>query len=97
MIDQDGYRPNVCMVIVNRSGQVFWAKRARENAWQFPQGGIDAKESAKQSLDIQKNVKKNPEAYFELGIAEKGLGNIVAAKDAFNKSKKTLNLQRLSG
>ncbi len=45
MIDQDGYRPNVCMVIVNRRGQVFWAKRAREDAWQFPQGGVDAEES----------------------------------------------------
>ena len=43
--------------------------------------------STKKPIDIQKNVKKNPEAYFELGIAEKGLGNIVAAKDAFNKSK----------
>ena len=50
MIDQDGYRANVCMVIVNQSGQVFWAKRARQNAWQFPQGGIDAKESTETAL-----------------------------------------------
>ena len=50
MIDQDGYRANVCMVIVNQSGQVFWAKRARENAWQFPQVGIDAKESTEAAL-----------------------------------------------
>jgi putative (di)nucleoside polyphosphate hydrolase len=50
MIDQDGYRPNVCMVIVNRAGQVFWAKRARENAWQFPQGGINTEESTEAAL-----------------------------------------------
>ncbi|MDU2245338.1 MAG: RNA pyrophosphohydrolase, partial [Haemophilus parainfluenzae] len=27
MIDFDGYRPNVGIVICNRKGQVLWAKR----------------------------------------------------------------------
>ena len=40
MIDRDGYRPNVGIVLVNPRNEVFWAKRVREHAWQFPQGGI---------------------------------------------------------
>lgn len=40
MLDHDGYRPNVAIVIVNAKNQVFWGKRIREHSWQFPQGGI---------------------------------------------------------
>ena len=42
MIDRDGYRPNVAIVLVNPRNQVFWGKRVREHAWQFPQGGHQA-------------------------------------------------------
>ena len=37
------YRPNVGLVLFNAQGLVFTAKRldTKENAWQFPQGGID--------------------------------------------------------
>jgi putative (di)nucleoside polyphosphate hydrolase len=41
MLDRDGYRPNVAIVIVNGRNQVFWGKRIREHSWQFPQGGIN--------------------------------------------------------
>lgn len=45
MLDREGYRPNVCIVLVNARNQVFWGKRVREHAWQFPQGGIKAGET----------------------------------------------------
>jgi putative (di)nucleoside polyphosphate hydrolase len=45
MLDRDGYRPNVGIIISNTQGQLFWAKRVREQAWQFPQGGIKPSES----------------------------------------------------
>ena len=45
MIDSNGYRENVGIILTNPSGQVFWAKRRGQNAWQFPQGGIDENES----------------------------------------------------
>ena len=45
MLDRDGYRPNVGIVIVNHKNEVFWGKRVKEHAWQFPQGGIDHGES----------------------------------------------------
>ena len=40
MIDRDGYRPNVGIVLCNWKNEVFWGKRVREHSWQFPQGGI---------------------------------------------------------
>lgn len=50
MIDVDGYRPNVGIVICNRKGQVLWAKRYGQNSWQFPQGGINDDETAEQAM-----------------------------------------------
>jgi len=43
--DDDGYRPNVGIVIVNASKQVFWARRVGGDGWQFPQGGVHQNES----------------------------------------------------
>ena len=40
MIDSEGFRPNVGIILANDDGQVLWAKRIGHNAWQFPQGGI---------------------------------------------------------
>lgn len=50
MIDSDGYRPNVGIILSNPLGRVLWAKRIGQNAWQFPQGGIRAGESAEEAL-----------------------------------------------
>ena len=40
MLDRDGYRPNVGIVLCNARNEVFWGKRIKEHSWQFPQGGI---------------------------------------------------------
>ncbi len=40
MLDRDGYRPNVGIVLANARNEVFWGKRVHQHAWQFPQGGI---------------------------------------------------------
>ena len=50
MIDQEGYRPNVGIVILNGNNKVLWAKRAAEDAWQFPQGGINEGESLEEAM-----------------------------------------------
>ncbi|PXZ02745.1 RNA pyrophosphohydrolase [Gilliamella apicola] len=50
MIDNDGYRPNVGIVICNRCGQVLWARRYGQNSWQFPQGGIKLNETPEQAM-----------------------------------------------
>jgi putative (di)nucleoside polyphosphate hydrolase len=45
MIDPDGFRPNVAMVIMNNDSQVFWAQRTNNDGWQFPQGGMNSDET----------------------------------------------------
>ncbi|AFU99847.1 RNA pyrophosphohydrolase [Simiduia agarivorans] len=51
MIDSDGFRPNVGIIVTNDRGQVLWARRVGgQDAWQFPQGGINPDESVEQAL-----------------------------------------------
>ncbi len=50
MIDEDGYRPNVGIIVANDRGQVLWAKRIGQDAWQFPQGGIRTSETPEEAL-----------------------------------------------
>lgn len=50
MIDSDGFRPNVGIIITNGEGKVFWARRIGQSSWQFPQGGIRSSESAREAL-----------------------------------------------
>ena len=50
MIDSEGYRANVGIILSNNDGQVFWARRIGQDAWQFPQGGIDNAESPEEAM-----------------------------------------------
>ncbi len=50
VIDSDGFRPNVGIILTNEVGQVMWARRINQDAWQFPQGGINPQESPEQAL-----------------------------------------------
>ena len=50
MIDSNGFRPNVGIIICNKLGQLLWAKRIKQDAWQFPQGGIKEAETAEEAL-----------------------------------------------
>ncbi|HEX7055462.1 MAG TPA: RNA pyrophosphohydrolase [Burkholderiales bacterium] len=50
MLDKEGYRPNVGIVLVNARNEVFWGKRVNQHAWQFPQGGIKHGETPLQAM-----------------------------------------------
>lgn len=50
MIDSDGYRANVGIILCNQGGQVLWAQRMGQDAWQFPQGGLHADENGEQAM-----------------------------------------------
>lgn len=69
MLDRDGYRPNVGIVILNRQNQVFWGKRVREHSWQFPQGGIKQGETPEQAMyrELAEEVGLLPEHVQILG------------------------------
>lgn len=45
IFSNDGYRPNVGIIICNKMGQVFWARRINRDGWQFPQGGVSRNET----------------------------------------------------
>lgn len=50
MLDREGYRPNVGIILLNAENRVFWGKRVREQSWQFPQGGIKPGESPETAM-----------------------------------------------
>lgn len=62
MIDREGFRANVGIVLSDGQGQVLWAKRIGQNAWQFPQGGINHGESPEDAL--------YRELYEEIGLQQ---------------------------
>ena len=72
MIDAEGFRANVGIVICNRIGQVFWARRYGQHSWQFPQGGIDQGETAEQAMyrELHEEVGLNPQDVEILGVTK---------------------------
>ena len=50
MIDSEGFRANVGIMLANAQGDLLWARRVGQDAWQFPQGGIQDGESPQQAL-----------------------------------------------
>lgn len=50
VIDEEGFRANVGIILANDNGQVLWARRVGQDAWQFPQGGIAANETPEEAL-----------------------------------------------
>jgi len=51
MIDAQGFRSNVGIVIANDAGRLLWARRVGgRDSWQFPQGGIQEGEKPEDAL-----------------------------------------------
>ena len=50
MLDKEGFRPNVGIILANQRHEVFWGKRVNQHAWQFPQGGIQRGETPSQAM-----------------------------------------------
>lgn len=63
MLDREGFRPNVGIILLNQRNQVFWGKRIRSHSWQFPQGGIDRGETPEQAMyrELHEEVGLQPE------------------------------------
>jgi putative (di)nucleoside polyphosphate hydrolase len=69
MLDREGFRPNVGIILLNHKNQVFWGKRVRSHSWQFPQGGIDKGETPEQAMyrELHEEVGLRPEHVKVLG------------------------------
>jgi len=50
VIDVEGYRANVGIILRNADGKLLWARRIGQDAWQFPQGGIREDETPEEAM-----------------------------------------------
>jgi putative (di)nucleoside polyphosphate hydrolase len=75
VIDAEGFRANVGIVICNELGQVFWARRYGQHSWQFPQGGIDEGETAEQTMyrELHEEVGLKPEHVKVMAVTKNWL------------------------
>ena len=73
MIDSEGYRSNVGIILCNTKKQVLWARRIGQNAWQFPQGGIKRDETPEEAL--------YRELWEEVGLVPEKVELLAATQD----------------
>lgn len=73
MIDKDGFRSNVGIIVSNDEGRLLWARRVGQSSWQFPQGGVDQGESPEEALfrELQE----------EIGLLEEDVEVIASTKN----------------
>lgn len=69
MIDKEGYRPNVGIILSNDHGRLLWARRIGQDAWQFPQGGIRPDEMPEEALfrELNEELGLRPEQVRIMG------------------------------
>jgi len=75
VIDSDGFRPNVGIILCNDRQQLFWGRRVGQNSWQFPQGGIKSAETPEQAMyrELREEVGLEPHQVEILGATDKWL------------------------
>jgi putative (di)nucleoside polyphosphate hydrolase len=87
MIDADGYRANVGIILCNSDAQVMWARRIGQDAWQFPQGGISEREDPMEAM--------YRELWEETGLKADSV-KLLAATDSWLRYKLPKRLMRRS-
>ena len=72
VIDRDGFRANVGIVLMGDEGKLFLGRRRGGKGWQFPQGGMRHGESAEESLfrELREEVGLEPRDVRLLGQTE---------------------------
>ena len=76
MIDETGYRANVGIILLNPNAtRLFWARRIRQKAWQFPQGGLNLGDQALSAM--------YRELYEEIGLRPQDVEVIASTKGWF--------------
>ena len=75
IIDRAGYRLNVGIILANESNRLFWGKRSGHDAWQFPQGGLAAGETAEEAMyrELREEVGLEHEDVEILGVTKRWL------------------------
>lgn len=72
MIDENGFRPNVGIILSNDDGKVFWGKRIGQRSWQFPQGGINEGETPLEAMfrELEEEVGLTAEHVEVMGFTD---------------------------
>jgi len=75
LIDTDGFRPNVGIIICNDERRLFWGRRVGQDAWQFPQGGINPDESPQQAMfrELEEEIGLTQEQVEVMGCTRRWL------------------------
>jgi putative (di)nucleoside polyphosphate hydrolase len=62
-IDADGFRANVGIVLIREDRQVFLGGRTGGRGWQFPQGGVQQRETPEEALyrELKEEVGLDPQ------------------------------------
>lgn len=72
-IDSDGFRANVGIILANDKGGLLLAGRMGSKGWQFPQGGVQQRESAEEAMFR--------ELFEEVGLVEEDVRILGATDD----------------
>ena len=73
MIDSEGFRANVGIIVCNDNNQLLWCRRkGTVDAWQFPQGGMGEHETCEQAM--------YRELHEELGLAASAVQLVACTK-----------------
>jgi putative (di)nucleoside polyphosphate hydrolase len=69
VIDPDGFRPNVGIILSNAEGRLLWARRVGQDAWQFPQGGMRSDETPAEAMyrELAEEIGLQPEQVEIIG------------------------------
>ncbi len=75
MIDKDGFRHGVGIILVNQKRQLFLAKRIGKPAWQFPQGGMKETETPEEAMfrELKEEIGLHPEDVKIIGMTKRWL------------------------
>jgi len=69
-IDENGFRQNVGIILMDEASQVLIAGRSGRSGWQFPQGGVQRRESAEQAMyrELREEVGLDPDDVRIAGV-----------------------------
>lgn len=73
MIDREGYRKNVGIILCNSHDELLLCKRFKEDSWQFPQGGFMRNENPEAAM--------YRELYEEIGLGRKDVSILGKTKN----------------
>jgi putative (di)nucleoside polyphosphate hydrolase len=82
VIDKDGFRANVGIVLMRGAGDVFLGRQVGGRGWQFPQGGVHAGERLQQAAfrELHEEIGLNGKDVDVVGQTERWLRYRLPAK-----------------